>query len=139
MNNAIIFIRDEQEKQLSKAPYLGGNLLLHVVKEIRKLNDIRDIFIIGADSEVPGCIIKNSVEDVISEIDSEGKTLLVSPLYPELNGDDYARLMSQDLDGAMLVQEGKVLEAFMIRSSRLRDYEKIHYQPIECRESLMLC
>ena len=54
MNNAIIFIRDEQEKQLSKAPYLGGNLLLHIVKEIRKLKDIRDIFIIGADSEVPG-------------------------------------------------------------------------------------
>ena len=66
MNNAIIFIRDEQEKQLSKAPYLGGNLLLHIVKEIRKLNDIRDIFIIGSDSEVPGCVIKNSVADVIS-------------------------------------------------------------------------
>lgn len=133
MNNAIIFIRDEQEKQLSKAPYLGGNLLLHVVKEIRKLNDIRDIFIIGADSEVPGCVIKNSVADVISEIDSEGKTLLVSPLYPDLNGDDYTRLMSQDYDAAMLVQEGNILESFAIRSSRLRDYERVHYQPIEIK------
>ena len=31
MNNAIIFIRDEDERQLSKTPYLGGNLLLHAV------------------------------------------------------------------------------------------------------------
>ena len=34
MNNAIIFIRDEDERQLSKTPYLGGNLLLHAVKEV---------------------------------------------------------------------------------------------------------
>ena len=32
MNNAIIFIRNEEEKQLSKAPYLGGNLILHLVR-----------------------------------------------------------------------------------------------------------
>lgn len=133
MNNAIIFIRDEQEKQLSKAPYLGGNLLLHIVKEIRKLNDIRDIFIIGSDSEVPGCVIKNSVADVISEIDSEGKTLLVSPLYPDLNGDDYIRLMSQDDDAAMLVQEGNILDSFAIRNSRLSEYERIHYHPVEIK------
>jgi len=40
MNNAIIFIQNEQEKQLSKAPYLGGNLILHAVNEIRKLSDV---------------------------------------------------------------------------------------------------
>ena len=49
MNNAIIFIKDEQEKQLSKDPYLGGNLLLHVINEIRKLDNLRNIYIVGTD------------------------------------------------------------------------------------------
>ena len=43
MNNAIIFIRNEEEKQLSKTPYLGGNLLLHVVKEVRKVPDMKNV------------------------------------------------------------------------------------------------
>ena len=45
MNNAIIFIRDEQEKQLSKTPYLGGNLLLHAVREVRKIPDLKNVYV----------------------------------------------------------------------------------------------
>ena len=55
MNNAIIFIRNEEEKQLSKTPYLGGNLLLHVVKEVRKVPDMKNVYIVGSDTEIPGC------------------------------------------------------------------------------------
>ena len=93
MNNAIIFIKDEQEKQLSKAPYLGGNLLLHVINEIRKLDNLRNIYIVGTDSDIPGCISNNKISEVMEIVSKEqGKILMVSPLYPDLNADDFKKL-----------------------------------------------
>ncbi len=134
MNNAIIFIRSEEEKKLSKAPYLGGNLLLHTVKELKKVKDIDNIYIVGADSEVPGCIKKNSVNSVIKDIDTnEGKVLLVSPLYPELNSDDYSKVLNKDCEGAVIIYEGETCETFMMRSSRLADFQNIKYEPVEIK------
>ena len=102
MNNAIIFIKDEREKKLSNAPYLGGNLLLHAVNELRKIETIEHIYVVGYDSEIPGVIRKDTIMDVIKELDREGKTLLVSPLYPEINGDDYLKLLNKEGDGAVI-------------------------------------
>jgi hypothetical protein len=100
MNNAIIFIKDGREKILSNAPYLGGNLLLHAVNELRKLEDIENIYVVGYDSEIPGVIRRDTIHDVIKELGTEGKTLLVSPLYPEINNDDYQKLLSKEGDAA---------------------------------------
>ena len=44
MNSAVIFIKDNEERQLAKAPYRGGNLLLHTIKELRKIEEIKEIF-----------------------------------------------------------------------------------------------
>ena len=133
MNNAIIFIRNEEEEQLSKAPYLGGNLLLHLVNEIRKIEDLKNIYIVGTDYEVPGCLSKEDVSDVIIELTEEGKTLLVSPLFPELNGDDFTRLLKKDADGAVLVCDNEVLEAVAIRNGKLAEFETLDYLPVEIK------
>ena len=133
MNNAIIFIRNEEEEQLSKAPYLGGNLLLHLVKEIRKLKDLHDIYIVGTDSEVPGCITKKDITEVIGEIGKEGKTLLVSPLFPELNGDDFEKLLSRATKGSVLVCDNEVLEAVAICNEYLEDFAELDYEPVEIK------
>lgn len=133
MNNAIIFIKDEQEKELSKAPYLGGNLLLHAVREIRKIDSIADIYIVGGDSEIPGCIIKENTDDVLSEIGGEGKTLMMSPLFPDINSDDLEKLLEKDSDGAVLVYENNICDAFMIRNSRINDFQNVDYVPIEIK------
>ncbi|MBQ6333465.1 MAG: ribose-phosphate pyrophosphokinase [Erysipelotrichaceae bacterium] len=134
MNNAIIFIRDEDERQLSKTPYLGGNLLLHAVKEVRKVTDLKNVYVVGADSDVPGCIIDNNVAKIVSEIEKEeGKTLLLSPLIPELSGDDLQRLILKDADGAVLSFDGNALEAVAVRNEKIGEFEKLDYQPVEIK------
>lgn len=133
MNNAIIFIRSEEEKRLSKAPYLGGNLLLHAVKELRKIKEIKNIYIVGGDFDVPGCIRKNSVNSVVKEIGTDGKVLLISPLYPDLNSDDYTKLLSKDSDGAVIVYDGEMCESFMVKSSMLEDFQHIKYETVQIK------
>ena len=133
MNNAIIFIKDEREKKLSNAPYLGGNLLLHAVKELRKLDEIENIYVVGYDSGIPGVIRKKSIADVAKEIGNEGKTLLVSPLFPEINGDDYQKLLYKEGDAAVIVCENEVCDSFVIRNDRIKDFENIEYVPVEIK------
>ena len=134
MNNAIIFIRNEEEKQLSKTPYLGGNLLLHAVNEIRKLPDIRNIYIVGGDSYVPGCINSNDVPAIISEVEREqGKTFLLSPLIPELTEEDLIRLLEKDADGAVLSYDSAALEAIAVRNEKIRDFEHLDYAQVEVK------
>lgn len=133
MSYAIIYIRNDEEKQLSKAPYLGGNLLLYTVREIRKMESIDDIFIVGYDAVVPGCINKANLEEAIDSINDAGKTLLLSPLYPDLNADDYKRLLSKDVDGAVISYEGEPCEAFMINNSKLKKLGSIDYLPVEIK------
>ena len=134
MNNAIIFIRSEEEKKLSKAPYLGGNLLLHTVKELKKIKDIDNIYIVGTDVEVPGCLSKNNVNSVIKDIENkDGKVLLVSPLYPELNSDDYSKVLNKDCEGAVIVYEGETCETFALAADKLEDFQNIKYEPVEIK------
>ena len=133
MNNAIIFIRSEEEKRLSKAPYLGGNLILHTVKELRKIKSIKNIYIVGDDSDTPGCIRMNSVASIVNEIGDEGQVLLVSPLYPDINADDYLKLLSRTSDGAVIVYEGKMCESFMVKASRLKDFQRISYEGVQIK------
>ena len=133
MNYAIIYIRNDEEKQLSKAPYLGGNLLLYTVREIRKIESIDEIYIVGYDAVVPGCINKADLEEAIVSINDAGKTLLLSPLYPDLNADDYKKLLSKDVDGAVISYEDEPCEAFMINNSKLKKLDSIDYLPVEIK------
>ena len=133
MNNAIIFIASNQEQELAKAPYLGGNLLLHTVRELRKVEDIKKIYVIGAESDVPGCFIRNSIKDVIDELHSDGKTLFVSPLYPELNSQNYSKVLNKEGDAASIVYEGELCNTFMIRNKYLHDYSHLTFEPVEIK------
>ena len=137
MNNAIIFIRNKEEKSLAKAPYLGGNLLLHTIDELKKVNSIKNIYISGMKQEIPGCEVGLDINEIISKIEKEeGNTLLVSPLYPETNGDDYRRLVKRD-DPTIMVCEGEVCGSFMIPNDMLRNYEKLNYEPFEIRHKII--
>ena len=133
MNNAVIFIRNEEEKELSKAPYLGGNPLLHAVRELRKLEDIWNIYIIGSDVEVPGCLNRNSIKEIVKEVDAAGKVLLVSPLYPEITAEDYARLLKKEGEGAVLMYENENCESFMIAANKLGDFRNVKFEPVEIK------
>lgn len=136
MNSAIIFIKDEEEKQLSKAPYLGGNLLLHAINELRKTEGISDIYVVGADQRYPGTLSRDYVNDVLNELDKTGKTLMISPLYPDMAAEDYARLLKRDT-GAVAVYEGEVCEAFMIPNKLIRDFEIIDYEQVEIKNKVI--
>ena len=75
MNNAVIFIKDKEEKQLARAPYLGGNLLIRTVNELKKVGNLDKIYIVGIKHVVPGCEPADSIEQIISEIgNEEGRT-----------------------------------------------------------------
>ena len=137
MNNAIIFIKNEEEKQLAKAPYLGGNLLLHAVNEVKKIKSIDRIYIVGTDSDVPGCIIKNSINEIIDEVNKEDKSLILSPLYPDLNADDYSRILKKKDGGAVIVYNDEVCETFMVPNEFLANYTKITYEPLEIKNKMV--
>ena len=132
MNNAIIFIKNDEEKQLARTPYLGGNLLIHTIKELKKVKDIEDIYVVGAKQGYPGTLKRNNIKDVISEIGNTGKTLMVSPLYPELSDEDYSRLLKRDR-GCVAVCDGTMCEAFMIPNDMISNFERLHYEEVEIK------
>ena len=69
MNNAIIFIRNDEEKQLVRTPYLGGNLLIHTIRELKKVDEIGDIYVVGAKQGYPGTLKRSNVKDVLKEVE----------------------------------------------------------------------
>ena len=129
MNNAIIFIKNEEEKQLTKAPYLGGNLLLHQINQLKKV-DVDKIYVVGGDTEIPGAVRRDSIDAVVEELPRTGKCLLVSPLYPSLDRNDYTKLLQQDAPSVM-TQKNEICGAFMIPNDKLSSYEKLEYKQIE--------
>lgn len=136
MNRAIIYIKNAQEKQLVKTPYLGGNLLLHTLKEVKSIEGIDTVYMVGLDSDVPGCIRRQNINDIIAEINDEGKTLIVSALFPELESSDYNLLMNSSQTGAVLTSDGEICDAFVINNDRLKDYDNISYESIEINKTV---
>ena len=132
MNSAIIFIKNDEEKKLCRTPYLGGNLLIHTIKELKKVDEIDDIYLVGAKQGYPGTLKRNNVKDVMNEIGKTGKTLLVSPLYPELTSEDYQRLLKRD-NSCTAVCDGNVCEAFMIPNVEIENFENLNYEEVEIK------
>ena len=127
MNNAIIFIKNEEEKQLARAPYLGGNLLIHTIKELKQVKGINNVYIIGADLDIPGTLRRNNIKQVIDEIGEDGKVILTSVLYPSLNNSDYEKLLEHD-NAVLAVHEGQLCDAFMIPSKDLARFRILQYE-----------
>jgi len=129
MNYAIIFIKTDEEKQLVKTPYRGSNVLLHQINELKKAN-ISKVYVAGIYSEIPGAITRDSIKTIVEELPQDGKCLLVSPLYPTLDKNDYLRLLESDVP-ALLVQNKKMCGAFMIPNNKLAKFESLDYKQIE--------
>ena len=132
MNNAIIFIKNDEEKKLCRTPYLGGNLLIHTIKELKKVDEIDDIYLVGAKQGYPGTLKRNNVSDVVNEIGKTGKTIMVSPLYPELSAEDYERLLKRD-NCCSAVCDGNICEAFMIPNAEIENFEHLTYEEVEIK------
>ena len=133
-NNAIIFITTDEEKRLARTPYLGGNLLIHTIKILKKVKKLSNIYVIGAKQGYPGTLRRNNVKDVIGEIGKSGKTILTSPLYPELAAEDYEKLLNNE-KACVATCSGKTCEAFMIPNEQLGNFEHINYEEIEIKNS----
>ena len=136
MNSAIIFLKNAEEKQLAKAPYLGGNILLHTIKQLKKVEGIGDIYLVGTNSRYPGTISRDNVKDVIRDLDKFGKTLLVSPLYPDMTSEDYARLLKRD-NPCVAVCEHQICESFMIPNVLIPKFEKLKYEEVEIKDKVI--
>ena len=133
MKNAIIFIRNDEEKRLARTPYLGGNLLIHTIKILKKVEGLHNIYVVGAKQGYPGTIKRSNVKDVLSEIGSSGKTLMISPLYPELSAEDYNMLLESD-SASVAVCNGKLCEAFMLPNNQIDNFEHVNYKKIEIKD-----
>ena len=136
MNSAIIFLKNAEEKQLAKAPYLGDNVLLHTIKQLRKVEGIKNIYLVGADSRYPGTFRRENVKEVLAELDKHGKTLLVSPLYPDMNEKDYARLLRRD-NPCVCVCENQICESFMIPNEMIANFENLNYEEVEIKNKIV--
>ena len=132
MNNAIIFIKNDEEVKLARTPYLGGNLLIHTIRELKKVDEIEDIYVVGSKQGYPGTLRRNSISDVIAEIGKNGKVILTSPLYPELSSEDYQRLLKRD-QGCVATCDGEICEAFMIPNEQISNYENITFEEVEIK------
>ena len=135
-NNAIIFITTDEEKRLARTPYLGGNLLIHTIKILKKVKKLSNIYVIGAKQGYPGTLRRNNVKDVIGEIGKSGKTILTSPLYPELAAEDYEKLLNNE-KACVATCSGKTCEAFMIPNEQLGNFEHINYEEIEIKNKII--
>lgn len=133
MNNAIIFLKNNEEKQLARAPYLGGTLLVHVIKQLKKTGLIKNVFLVGTELDVPGTIRRQSIRSVIAEIGNEGKTILTSVLYPEIDYEDYTRLLEENVASAV-VYNGDICRAFMIPNVDLGNYENLNFKEFEIKD-----
>ena len=127
MNIAIIFISNDEQRLLAKAPYRGSNLLLYQINKLRRV-DVSKIYVIGNDFEVPGAIKRNSVDEIISEVTDCDKALLVSPFYPAISVDDYNKLLQKDT--AVLTYNNDVCSTFVLPFSRIKEYEKLQYEQV---------
>ena len=132
MNNAIIFIRNNEERQLARAPYLGGTLLVHVIKQLKKTGLIKNVFLVGAELDVPGTIRRQSIRSVIAEIGNDGKTILTSVLYPEIDYEDYTHLLEENVASAV-VYNGDICRAFMIPNVDLNNFENLNFKEFEIK------
>ena len=136
MNSAIIFLKNAEEKQLAKAPYLGGNILLHTIKQLKKVEGISDVYLVGADFRYPGTFSRKNVQEVLGELDKNGKTLMVSPLYPDMTSEDYARLLKRE-NACVAVCEHQICEAFMIPNNKINNFEKVQYEEVEIKDKVV--
>lgn len=137
MYSAIIFIKDEKELELAKAKLLGKRLIDYTIKELKKV-DLDSIYLIGGkDLILEGVIKRESVNEVVDDLSKkDGKTLLLSPLYPLATKKDYLKMLqNSDEDGAVMLDGNGLCKIFMLPNNRIKDFEDVDFKTFDIEKS----
>ena len=96
MYSAIIIIKNEKEYELSKAKLLGKSVIEYTINELRKI-DLDSIYLVGGnDLILEGVIKRDNIDEIVDDLSKkEGKTLLLSPLYPLATKKDYLKMLQR--------------------------------------------
>ena len=128
MNTAVIFIKNNNEKEMAAAEFLGKTLLDRTISELQKA-DITNIYVVGADEERNDVNYINNISEIVNI--GEGKCILTSPFYPLITSQDYKKLLEVENDGAVVTVNDDVYEIYMVPNDELNNFENIDYTPIE--------
>jgi len=130
MNAAIIFIK-ENEKKLASSKYLETNLVENTIDKLKNTStDV--IYLINYDFKQDNVIICKNIKEAIDDIEGRnGKTLIISPFYPELDSYHYETLFQDDNDGCVFESNGELLKVYKVQNKKLPQYNEIDYSPIK--------
>lgn len=128
MNTAVIFIKNNTEKEMAAAEFLGKTLLDRTISELKKAN-VNNIYIVGADEERNDVNYINNISEIVNI--GEGKCILTSPFYPLITSQDYKKLLEVENDGAVVTVDDEVYEIYMVPNNELNNFENINYTPVE--------
>lgn len=137
MYSAIIIIKNEKELELAKAKLLGKSVIEYTLNELRKI-DLDSIYLVGGnDLVLEGVIKRDNVNEIIEDLSKkEGKTLLLSPLYPLAVKKDYLKMLQNtDEDGAVMIDEKGLCKLFMLPNNRIKDFEDCDFKALSIEKS----
>ncbi|MDO4499985.1 MAG: hypothetical protein Q4B60_01795 [Erysipelotrichaceae bacterium] len=130
MNCAIVFIKNQKELDLAKSRIFDKHLIDYSIKEISHL-DLDKIYLVGSDFEVKGTISRDSINEVIEEVENiEGKCLLMSPFYPLIDKKDYKELLEKEAS-TVLTCENEIVPVFTLKNDELSDFEAVQFEGVE--------
>jgi len=133
MYKAVIFINNENEKQLAISPLLGKRVLDIVTSELTKL-DIEDIYLIGGNNlEVAGIKKRNNIHEVKRELYEDDKVLLLSPLYPLMTKEDYEAVLNSNAPATVVIDENDLCQIYALDAIHLNDFNKVKYRVLRIK------
>lgn len=137
MYSAVIIIKNQKELELAKAKLLGKSVIEYTLSELRRI-DLDDIYLVGGkDLLLEGVIKRDNINEVVEDLSrKEGKTLLLSPLYPLATKNDYMKMLeNDDEDGAVMVDENGLCKLFMLPNNRIKDFENCDFKALDIETS----
>ena len=137
MYSAIIVIKDQKELELAKAKLLGKSVIEYTISELHRI-DLDDIYLVGGQNLLlEGVIKRDNINEIVEDLSKkEGKTLLLSPLYPLATKNDYLKMLeNEDEDGAVMVDEEGMCKLFMLPNNRIKDFENCDFKALDVETS----
>lgn len=135
MNAAIIFLKNEFEANLAKAKYLDTNLLSDLIEKLKQVS-LDKLYLVGSevnDNKVE-CI--DNVNDIVTKIyGHDGRTILLSPFYPEIKTYHLEALLKEDGEGVALSDGEDIIEVFKLENKDLVNYGSVSYRPFVIEQS----
>ena len=133
MNSAVIFVKSQNGTDFLNNAVLSEELLCHTVAELKKA-DVNDVYTIGLECEFEGVKPVARINDLLTNIDPQGKCLLTSPIYPNITAEEYKKLLEVEEGGAVIADGEDMLEVYMVPSDSIMNFENIDYVPVKVQE-----